>query len=124
MLIHLAPPADLVKGAVSISGVYELEPLRLSYHNKVLNLDPDMARRMSPRTLEPAGAVPLLAVVGAEETDEFLRQQRDFAEAWQGLGVKVETVELPGLHHFSIIDDLAVSGSPLFARVRSFVDQH
>lgn len=119
-----APPTDLVKGAVSISGVYELEPLRLSYHNKVLNLDPDMARRMSPRGLRPATAAPLLAVVGAEETDEFLRQQRDFSETWRGLGVEVEAHELAGLHHFSIIDELAASGSPLFASVRSFVDRH
>jgi hypothetical protein len=36
----------------------------------------------------------------------------------------VEAHELPGLHHFSIIDELAASGSPLFARVRSFIEQH
>jgi arylformamidase len=117
------PPHNLVKGAVSISGVYELEPLRLSYHNEVLNLDLDMTRRMSPRILQPRESAPLLAVVGAEETDEFLRQQRDFAEDWRALGLKVETLELPGLHHFSIVDDLGVSDSPLFAKVREFMDQ-
>ena len=34
-------PADLVKGACSVSGVYDLEPLRLSYHQEILGLDPE-----------------------------------------------------------------------------------
>lgn len=111
-----SPPADLVKGAISISGVYELEPLRLSYHNEILHLDPDMARRMSPMELHPSAAAPILAAVGGEETDEFLRQQRDFAATWRGRGHQVNAVELPGLNHFTVIDRLGDPGSELYAR--------
>ncbi len=111
-----SPPADLVKGAISISGVYELEPLRLSYHNEILHLNEDMARRMSPMELQPSAAAPILAVVGGEETDEFLRQQRDFAEAWRARGHQVNAVELPGLNHFTVVDRLGDPDSELYTR--------
>ena len=107
-------PADLVKGGVSVSGVYDLEAIRLSYHQKLVQLDPDMARRMSPLGNLPKSAGPLVAAVGSEETEEFHRQQAAYLAAWRGAGLAARVVELPGRNHFTAIDTLGEPGHPLF----------
>lgn len=112
-------PADLVKGGVSVSGVYDLEAIRLSYHQKLVQLDPAMARRMSPLFNLPKAAGPLVAAVGSEETDEFHRQQAEFLTAWQGAGLEARVVGLPERNHFSAIDALGEPGHPLFAAAKA-----
>lgn len=116
-----ALPEDLVKGGCSVSGVYELEPLRLSYQQAVLDLTPDMARRLTPLGDLPRRAGPLILAVGSEETEEFLRQQNDYAAAWRQAGLALQVVELPGGNHFSAIDAFGAADHPLFAAVSSMV---
>ena len=114
-------PADLVKGACAVSGVYELEPLRLSYHQEVLRLDPETVRTMSPLRSLPDRAGPLVCGVGSEETAEFLRQQDELVAAWRDRGLDARVVELPGLHHFSAVDALGDARHPLFRAARALV---
>jgi arylformamidase len=116
-----APAFDPVKGACSVSGVYDLEPLRLSYHQDVLGLDPDEAVAMSPLRVIPKRAGPLICAVGSEETDEFLYQQDAFVAAWRAAGLEARVVELPGRHHFSAVDALGEPDHPLFQAVRDLV---
>ena len=116
-----AVPADLVKGVCTVSGVYELEPLRLSYHQEVLGLDPETVRTMSPLRHLPERAGPLLCAVGSEETAEFLIQQDELVAAWRGRGLAVRVIELPGRHHFSAVDALGDPGHPLFEATRALV---
>ncbi len=108
-----------VAGACLLSGVYELEPVRLTpYVNDDLRLDAAAAARNSPIALRPAAPCPLLVAVGADETDEFVRQSRDMAAAWSA-----ETcLELPGRHHFSAVDALADGDDPLFGAVLDLID--
>jgi len=106
-------PADLVKGGLSISGLYDLEPVRLSYHNVELRLDAQAVRRNSPLRHLPVAAAPLALVVGAKETDEFRRQQQEFLAAWRARGLEGSGAEFPGRNHFSIIDGLSDPASPL-----------
>ena len=120
---HLAVMALLtvtesIRGACSVSGVYELEPLRQSYHQEVLKLDDATVRTMSPARLLPERAAPLILAVGSDETEEFQRQQEELAAAWQARGLPVRVVDLPGRHHFSAVDALGEVGHPLFAAVR------
>ncbi len=114
-------PANLVKGGCSLSGVYDLEPLRLSYHQAVLKLDPEMARRMTPLGHPPRRAGPLILAVGSEETDEFLRQQDEYAASWRRAGLPLQVVDLPGRNHFSAVDALGETDHPLFAAVSALV---
>jgi len=104
-------PADLVKAGVAISGIYDLEPIRLCYHNAVLGLDRGAAARNSPLHLAPAGGR-LWLTVGADEPDEFLRQQAAFAAAWGGR-MPVTVVPAPGLHHFDILAKAADPAHPV-----------
>lgn len=120
-LDHAGAVARPVKGACSVSGVYELEPLRRSYHQDILRLDPATVATMSPVRQVPKSSGPLILAVGTEETEEFRLQQAELAAAWTDQGLPVRVVDLPGRNHFSAADALGVAGHPLFAAVRDMV---
>lgn len=111
-------PADLVKGGSAISGIYDLEPIRLCYLNQDIRLSAEMVPRNSPLRVLPKKAGPLILAVGGKETDEFRRQQATFAEAWRGAGLPLEIVPMPEDQHFSILDGFADPTSPLFQAVK------
>ena len=116
-------PADLLAGGCSISGVYDLEPLRLSYHNKILHIAEPEVAPWSPLHCLPKRAAPLLLAVGAEETNEFLRQHAEYAAAWQTCGLPLHEVGMSGLHHFSAVDALAAPDHGLNAAVQQLLRQ-
>ena len=93
-------PADLVKGAVCLSGMYDLKPVWLSYRNNYLKLDVEGWRRNSPIHNIPQHAPPLIVGCGELDADEFRRQPRAFVEAWVGNGQHCEFIEHEGLNHF------------------------
>lgn len=106
-------PGDAVKGGVAISGLYELEPVRLTYLNEALQLDEGAARRNSPlHALRPVRA-PLVVAVGGGESEEFLRHSATFAEAWRQQGNAGGHLAVPGHNHFTVLGELTVPGAPL-----------
>jgi arylformamidase len=115
-------PARVVAGATAISGLYGLEPVRHTYLNEALRLDAAAARRNGPMHHVRSDAPPLALVVGADETAEFLRQQREFAAALAGAGAPVEAIEAARRHHFDVIHDLAEPGTRLHELVRARMD--
>ena len=114
-------PADPIKAVCGISGLYDLEPIRLCYLNEVLGLDADSARRNSPISLVPRIPGPILLAAGGDETDEFLRQQTALAETWRERGADVREMVVPGAHHYSIIRVLADANSDLCQTVCGLV---
>ena len=96
----------MFKGGLLVSGMYDLEPVRLSFRNGFLHLDEDSAKRNSPIHHIPDNGCPLVVGYGSLETDEFQRQSRTFAEAWRDRGYSCQLVEMEGRHHFSIDADL------------------
>jgi arylformamidase len=99
-------PADLVKNALSISGLYDLEPMRHAPNVKdSLKLTPAQVRKASPALLPAPRNRTLFSVAGGIESAEFLRHNQMIQQAW---GKKVVPVSeaLPGLHHFSVLDAL------------------
>lgn len=100
-------PGDLLKGACSISGLYELEPLYKSYQQPVLQLDPENVEALSPQRRIPESLPPTLCAVGGDEPQEFLDQQSDFLAACRAKGLPVAEVPVPGRHHFSAVDAMA-----------------
>jgi len=113
--------ANLIKGTCSISGVYDLRPLRLSYHQDILALSEDEAAALSPILRVPAHAAPLICAVGSEETEEFLVQQAELVAAWRTAGLCARTIDLPGRQHFSAVDALGEKDHPLFQAVLDLV---
>jgi arylformamidase len=106
-------PADLVRSAVLVSGIYDLEPVRLSYRNEMLRLDRAADLRNSPCRNLPAAGPPLLLVHGELETPEFKRQAQSFAESWQRRFANCRLMEVPGVNHYEVIETLTVPDSLL-----------
>lgn len=109
----LREPALAAAG--SISGIYDLEPMRLCYQQPVLQIDPETVRDMSPLRMAPSPGARLVCAVGGEETEEFLRQQAAFAADWRLRGAELEALVIAGQTHFSILDLLLVPEHPLTA---------
>jgi len=95
-----------VRGASAISGLSDLEPIRLCYLNDVLGLDAAAAERNSPLHHLPRQSLPLILSVGTGETDEFRRQQESFAAAWRAVGLPLEIADQPGDNHFDVVGRL------------------
>lgn len=114
-------PANLVKGALSISGLYDLEPIRRTpFLRDSLRLTPEDARRASPALLPAPAQGVLYTVAGGDESSEFLRHNRLIREAWGARAVPV-CEALPSLNHFSILDDLARPGTRLHDLARAMI---
>jgi arylformamidase len=117
----LAPdmPVDLVKGGCPISGLYDLEPIRLTYLNADVRLDAGEAAENSPVSLEPRGAQWMVITAGGLESAEFHRQQSGLVDKWRIAGLDTETINSPGKHHFNVVTQLSEPESPLFSAIRS-----
>ena len=110
-------PARLVQRAVSISGLFDLEPLRQTpFLQGDLQLTLAQVRRCSPAGYAAPRGASLHAVVGALESDEFLRQNRLVRERW-GTAVVPVCETLPGRNHFTVLDDLVDPHALLHGRV-------
>lgn len=107
-------PAGLIKSAVFISGLGDLEPVRLSFRNEKLNLSADVAAQVSLLKHQPGRVCPLLVAVGQNETEDYRRQSRDVADHWRAQGNDCELFELPGRHHFDAVLEWADPQSELF----------
>ncbi|MGH8687887.1 MAG: alpha/beta hydrolase [Burkholderiales bacterium] len=110
-------PKDLYKGALAVSGIYDLRPLEhVRWLNGDLRLDEVSALKVSPAALPPATRAPLALAVGGLESSEFKRQNALLAERWRR--VVAEDVPMPGTDHFTVIDALGEPRSALFAATR------
>jgi arylformamidase len=122
---RLAPdlPPRLVRRAVSISGLYDLAPLAAAPSLQAdLRLTPDVIARASPaRFAAPAGAR-LASVVGALESEEFLRHNRLIRERWGDAVVPV-CEALPGRNHFSVLDELVESQGSVHRHVVQWLSE-
>lgn len=99
-------PADLLKGALSISGLYDLEPImHTPFLKDSLRLTPAQVALASPALLPAPKQGVLYTVAGAEESAEFIRHNKLIQQAWGKTVVPVcETI--PGRNHFSVLEDL------------------
>lgn len=112
-----ALPAGALRGVACLSGLYDLEPIRLSYLNAELKLDAASAARNAPVFATPVQHCPLLLAVGGNESDEYHRQQAGFADAWREHAVAAETMVLEGDDHFTIVNRLGEPDSAPFRAI-------
>ena len=107
-----------VAGGIAISGIYDLEPIRLNYLNEKLGLDPAEAERNSPMLHLPAHAGPLVVTVGLGELPELVRQSEEYASAWRRHGLPGLHLPLAGHEHFSILEELARADGAIMGALR------
>jgi arylformamidase len=104
-------PDDLVTSALSLSGVFDLEPMRhADFLQPDLRLTPEVVRRASPVGFAAPKRRVLGVLDGADESSEFHRQARLIEAAWGTRCVPLRE-SLPGHDHFSIVSEFVRPGS-------------
>jgi arylformamidase len=106
-------PSNLVAGATLLSGLYDLEPVRLGHPNEWLNLSKADVAELSPLLHMPERAVPLVVSYAPSETAEFKRQSETYLAAAVARGCPARFVAMPGTSHYDIVFGLAKRESPL-----------
>ncbi len=114
---RLGLPRNVVKGVCAVSGVYDLEPVRLSYVNDKVGMDEREARDNSPMGRELLNQCPVILAYGDNETDEFKRQTDEYRLFLEASGVPVAFEEISNRNHFDVIMDLADADSWLAQQV-------
>ena len=104
-----------------MSGVFELEPLRFIETGQALALTPELAKRLSPIYLRPAGKARLLLCTGGMESMEFKRQSSVLGRAWSRYGSPLEVISFPQRNHFTILEELAPPDSALVRRAHDLL---
>ena len=116
----LGAPPDVVKGALLCSGMYDLEPVRLSARSRYVAFTDAMEDALSTQRHLGRIACPLVLAHGTRETPEFQRQTRDFAAALAAAGKPVQLVVGDGYNHFEMCETLA---NPYGLLGRAVLDQ-
>jgi arylformamidase len=95
-------PANIIKGGLVISGMYDLKPVRLSKRSEYVNFTDEIEEALSSqRHLDKLNA-PIIVGYGSQETPEFQRQSREFAAAVKAVGKPVELIVGEGFNHFEM----------------------
>ena len=100
-------PADVVKGYVLISGMYDLLPVSRSARGAYVRFDERTLEELSAMRHLDRIAAPVTVLYGTLETPEFQRQSREFAEALKKAGKPVQLVVAEGYNHFEVMETLA-----------------
>jgi arylformamidase len=111
-----------VPAAYAISGLFELAPLIPTSLNEKLGLDAAEAEALSPLFWPAPEGKTLDAVVGGDESGEFLRQSAAIVAAWGEHGVNTRYEEIDGANHFTVIAPLADANSAMCERLKQLVD--
>jgi arylformamidase len=116
-------PRALLAGALTISGLFDLEPLtRAEFLRHDLALDAAAARQLSPAYLPLKSAGPLLRAVGALESGEFHRQSELIAQHWPSV-CTTAVLDVPDCNHLTVCDAFAAPGNMLFEALRGAITQ-
>lgn len=107
--------ADIIKGGVPASGMFDLKPVRLSIRSSYVKFTDEMEEKLSPERHLDKLVAPIALVYGSLETPEFQRQSRDFAAAVKAASKPVSLSLMEGYNHFEVMEAL---GNPysLFGR--------
>jgi arylformamidase len=119
----LGVPADVVKGGCAISGLYDLEPIRLCYLNKAVRLTEADVASYSPIHHLPMVKLPMILTVGGDESPEYHRLQREYQALLTECGFDVQVVPQDGGHHFDAVDLLGNSNGALAAAVLRMIER-
>lgn len=100
---------DILKGGCSVSGLHDLEPIRLCFLNEQLHLGAGDVAALSPIALargvpKTAKLPPLIATVGMDEGPEYLRQRDELVANLRASGQPALPVDVEGGNHFTALE--------------------
>jgi arylformamidase len=99
-------PANFIKGALLVSGMYDLKPVRMSKRSQYVNFTDEVEHALSSQRHLDKLRTPIIVAYGTCETPEFQRQNRDFAAAVKAAGKPVDLIVGEGFNHFEMQETL------------------
>lgn len=116
-------PVNVIKGALALSGLYDIRPLCDIYVNDWMRLMPEQAATLSPLFMLPdnANAPQILLDVGAHETQGFKNQTLAYHNACLEKGLNVRLLEDRHSNHFTLVNALANPDSSMFKNVMTMI---
>lgn len=116
-------PVNVIKGALALSGLYDIRPLCDIYINDWMRLTPEQAATLSPLFMLPekANAPQILLDVGAKETQGFRNQTLAYFAACREKGLNVALLEDRHNNHFTLVNELANPHSTVFQQVMAMI---
>lgn len=105
-LTAMAATQPGVTAALTISGLFDLEPIRLSYLNNAMKMNFEEAGANSPIS-SPLPSIPVTVAVGEAELPELVRQSAEYAAALKAANLVGNYLVIPAATHFSILDEVA-----------------
>lgn len=110
-------PADLIKGAALLTGVYDPTPVMGITVNDAIRLTPDMIPSVSPMQNLPRRNLPLLVPVGGAETTEWIKQTRAYVDLCQANGIDAQYMDVPGADHFDMTAAMGDETGPVLPAI-------
>jgi len=107
------PGRAVVRGGCSVSGLHDLEPIRLGGLNDSLGFTVADCVELGPLALvrdrahADSDLPPLIVAVGSEEGREYHYQRDALVDALRAASQPVSVVEAPGANHFTACEALA-----------------
>jgi len=99
-------PANIIKGGLLVSGMYDLKPVRLSKRSEYVKFTDEIEQTLSSQRHIGKLNAPIIVAYGTLETPEFQRQSREFAAAVKAAGKPVELIVGEGFNHFEMQETL------------------
>ena len=106
-------PPDAIKGALLMSGMYDLYPVTLSARGKYMQITPQEVAAASPMRHLDRVNCPVAVAWADLDSPEFKRQSTVFAEALQGMGRLASRTVVFAANHFQEPQRLAKPDSEL-----------
>jgi arylformamidase len=115
-------PENFCQGALLLSGMYDLEPVRRSKRSSYVKFTDAMVENLSSQRHLDGLHTPLILAYGSCETPEFQRQTKDFFAAVRGLEKPAELIVGEAYNHFELLETLAnpygLTGRALLRQMR------
>lgn len=101
---------------IAISGLFDLEPIALSWLNDKLQLTSTEISDYSPVGHIGRGTRTIVSV-GSAELPELVRQSAEYVRACRAKGEALDYLALAGRTHFTILEDLASPNSTILTSI-------
>ena len=98
---------DSIRAALLCSGMYELEPVRLSARSEYVSFTDETVDLLSPMRHMDKMTTPMIVAHGTLETPEFKRQTIEFAGALKDRGLLISSLVADQCNHLEVFETLA-----------------
>lgn len=116
-------PEDVIKGAMGISGIYDMEPISRSFLQPFLRLTADVVRWQSPVYNVRPLATPLTLVWGTDEPEGIEFNGKLYEKVWRAAGNSLSTFTLEGANHFEVLDGFATKDGVMTQALFELLDR-